>query len=396
MSEQQLRIAVRKFGPFEDAIRRQFDDFSAHESLGVVMSFDPLDLNDLHPALFDRGGLRDGTYDIAFVVTDWLAEAVDENLLADLMPLMHAAPLRDFPSGWSSSLTTMPRIGGKLFGLPYHDGPECLIYRKDLIGAPPTTWEEFLSISERVADPSRGLFGTVVASFPDGHNTVYDFSLHLWTRGGELLDAAGDPSLDTPAAREALAFYRKLVRDRATVPDAKLIHSVPAGEKFMAGNVAMMMNWFGFASAAQTLEDSQVRGKVAIAPIPAGSGPAGQSASLNVYWLLCIAAGSKNRDLAWRFMRHCASCEMDKLLTLGGAVGCRLGTWNDAEVNMKIPFFKQLPALHENARSFPIDRRFPKLAHAIEAGVLRAIDTNDPVDAISRDMQKQAAAVWAR
>jgi multiple sugar transport system substrate-binding protein len=93
-------------------------------------------------------------------------------------------------------------------------------------------------------------------------------------------------------------------------------------------------------------------------------------------------------------MRHCASAEMDKLLTLAGAVGCRLSTWNDEEVNKQIPFFRQLPALHENARSFPVDRRFPELAHAIERGVLRAIDTNDPADAIVKAMQHDANTLW--
>src|SRR5439155_11706601 len=219
------------------------------------------------------------------------------------------------------------------------------------------------------------------------------FCLHLWTRGGELLDRSGIPSLDTPAARAAMEFYRRLVRSGFTVPNAKSIDSVAAGNQFMGGEVAMMANWFGFAAMCQTLPDSAVRGKVGIAPIPAGSGE--QSASLNVYWLLSLASGSKNPELAWRFMRHCASSEMDKLLTLAGAVGCRQSTWNDAEVNAKIPFFRELTALHENARSFPVDRRFPLLAHAIESGVIRAIDTDEPVESILRDLQSSAVAAWS-
>jgi multiple sugar transport system substrate-binding protein len=390
----QLRIAVRKFGPFEDAIRRQFDEFARREAPGATMEFDALELNDLHAAMFDCGGLRDGTYDIAFMVTDWLAAAVDEGLLADLSPLMKSHRLPDFPDAWSPSLTRMPKIRGGLFGLPYHDGPECLIYRTDLISSPPRTWDQFLQTMDRVANPSQGLFGTVLAAFPDGHNTVYDFCQHLWTRGGGLLDSTGKPSLDTPAARSALKFYRTLIRHPAIVPDAKKIDSVAAGNRFMAGDVAMMANWFGFAAMCQTLPDSAVRGKVGIAPIPAGAG--GQSASLNVYWLLSLASGSKNHELAWRFMRHCASSEMDKLLTLAGAVGCRESTWNDAEVNAKIPFFRQLTALHENARAFPVDRRFPQLANAIEAGVIRAIDTDEPVESILRDAQRSAVAAWSQ
>ncbi|MCS7034200.1 MAG: extracellular solute-binding protein, partial [Phycisphaerae bacterium] len=141
-------------------------------------------------------------------------------------------------------------------------------------------------------------------------------------------------------------------------------------------------------------ESSPVRGKVAIAPIPAG--PNGSSASLNVYWMLSIAAGSRNQSLAWQFLKHCLSPAMDKLLTLAGAVGCRLSTWNDDEVNARIPFFRRLPELHQNARSFPVDRRFPELAHAIERGVLRAIETEDTIEQIAAAMQEHAQRVWNR
>ena len=386
-----IRIAVRKFGPFEDAIRRQFDDFVRSENVaGAAMEFDALELNELHPALFEHGGLRDGKYDVAFIVTDWLAAAVDGALLADLSPLMKADPLEGFPSAWSPSLTRVPQIRGGLYGIPFHDGPECLIYRTDLVPTPPKTWNEFSAIARKfTGDP----YGTVVAALPDGHNTVYDYCLHLWTHGGELLDSRGRPALATPTAIKALESYRHIVRHASTVPSAKAIDSVAAGNKFMAGDVAMMANWFGFAAMCQTLPDSAVRGKVGIAPIP--SGAIGKSASLNVYWVLSIASGSKNKQLAWRFLRHCASAGMDKLLTLAGAVGCRLSTWNDDEVNQKIPFFRQLPTLHENARSFPVDRRFPALAHAIERGVIRAIDTPDVAAVIMKDVQREAEAAWS-
>lgn len=56
--------------------------------------------------------------------------------------------------------------------------------------------------------PRVGLYGTAFAAFPDGHNTVYDFRLQLWTRSGELFDDSGDMLLDTREARDALDFCR--------------------------------------------------------------------------------------------------------------------------------------------------------------------------------------------
>ena len=59
-----------------------------------------------------------------------------------------------------------------------------------------------------------------------------------------------------------------------------------------------------------------------------------------------------------------------------------------------IPFFHRLEELHKNARSFPMAQRFPQLAHAIEAGVLRTIDTDEEVEAIAADMQRDALKAW--
>ena len=395
MSTQTIRIAVRKFGPFEAAIRAQFDDFVRATGVDAALDMDVFEVDAMPHALFEGGGLRDGTYDVAFIVTDWLAPAVDDGLLADLRPLIEADPLPPgdgIDDAWGASLMLLQRLDGGFYGMPYHDGPECLIYRTDLIDAPPRTWDEFLATSARVADPSAGRYGCVVAAMPDGHNTVYDFTLQLWTRGGELLGRDKQPTLDTPASRGALAFYRELVRHPATMPDAKSIHSVPAGAAFLRGDVAMMANWFGFASAAQTLPESAVRDKIGVAPIPAG--PGGHSTSLNVFWMLSIPSGSANKALAWKFLKHCATAEMDKLLTLGGAVGTRLSTWSDSDVNARIPFFKQLIPLHEDARTFPVDRRLPALLHEIERALVRTLDTDDDVADVARDLQRDASAVW--
>lgn len=395
MPQTTLRIAVRQFGPFEQAVRRQFDDFRTVEGLpGLELEADVLEVGPLDQALFARRGLADGTYDLAFVVTDWLAAAVQDGSLLDLTPYLERDPPPGYPADWSPSLLELQQVDGRTYALPYHDGPECLIYRTDLIETPPGTWDEFHARARSLTDPAAGRYGTVIAAYPEGHNTVYDFCLHLWTRGGELIDpATGTPSLHTPQAIAALDFYRTLAADGgACWPDARSVDSIRAGSLFMGGQVAMMANWFGFAAMCQTLADSKVRGKVSLAPIPAGAG--GRSCSLNVYWTIAVAAGSRQPELAYRFLRHMLRPEMDKLLTLGGAVGCRTSTWLDEQVNAVAPFFRLLPRLHENARSFPVDRRIPRLINTIDLAVTSALTTPEPTEAILRRADEQARRDW--
>jgi multiple sugar transport system substrate-binding protein len=178
-----LRIAVRKFGPFESAIEKQFADFVATTGADAALEAVAMDLNPLHEAAIGSRGLANGDWDIAFLATDWLAEAQGSGLLANLEPLMAEAPIADFPEGWSRSLTQMQAFAGGFWGMPYHDGPECLIYRRDLLEAAglqvPTTWDEFHEAARRLHAPDKGRYGTVLALYPDGHNSFYDFCIQI-------------------------------------------------------------------------------------------------------------------------------------------------------------------------------------------------------------------------
>jgi multiple sugar transport system substrate-binding protein len=384
---QKLRIAVRKFAPFESAIGKQWAEFERQRRSGFALEMVSLDLIPLNEALFDGKSLNDGTWDIAFINTDWITSACERGELKDLQEFIRSDAPEDYPQGWTDSMLRLQQRDGVIAGLPYHDGPECLIYRKDLFEdatekdayyrafgtplKPPMTWQEFRQIARFLHRPSAELYGCAFAAYPDGHNTVYDFLLQLWTRGGTLQDEEGNFRFDTPQAREALDFYREMLADSAAVhPQSEQLDSVQCGDTFARGQAAMSVNWFGFAAVAEAAATSQVRGKVGIAPIPCE--PPHKSASLNVYWILSMAAGSRNPELSYEFMRHCASKDMDKLLTLEGGIGCRRSTWEDAEINQRIPFYRQLEALHANAREIPSLTIWPEVNHIIDAMVLQA------------------------
>jgi multiple sugar transport system substrate-binding protein len=371
-----IRIAVRKFDPFENAIARQFAAFSRATGSSARLEIEALELNPLHDSLFVRRGLADGSFDLAFISTDWLAEAQAAGLIRDLAPHLARAPIPDFPDAWSPSLLGLQRFKGGFWGMPYHDGPQCLIYRKDLLEAAsipvPTTWTQFHEAARRLHDPAQGRYGTVLALYPDGHNSFYDFCIHVWTRGGEPFGPDARPCIDTPEALAAVDFIRTLARDAtAMTPGATELDSVKSGILFCEGKIALMTNWFGFAALGETWESSQVRGLVDIAPLPAGAG--GRSVSLNVFWVLALAAGSTNSELAWSFLRHLATAPMDKVTTLEGAIGVRRSTWADPEVNRLVPYYHKLDALHARARELPLHPRLAEISHVVDDLLGRAV-----------------------
>jgi multiple sugar transport system substrate-binding protein len=372
-----FRLAIREFEPFESGIRKEWELFERSVKTGLALEARAFDMHGLHEALFASGGLREGAWDVAFLSTDWMSEAAGWSLI-DLEPLLRSDPPEGYPDAWPDSLLRLQNVDGRVMGLPFHDGPECLIYRRDLFAGGrkiPETWEEFHATARELLDLKGQRAGAVFAAFPDGHNTVYDFCLQLWSRGGELFDRAGNLNLNNEAAREGLSFYRGMLRD-GTAVHARCgeFDSIGAGFAFARGEAAMTVNWFGFAAMCERLADSKVKGKVGVARVPRGK--RGRHVSLNAYWILGIGAGSPHADIAWKFLKHCATAEMDKLVTLGGGIGCRKSTWRDMEVNAKIPFYRELERLHEDARELPRFAQWPRVAAALDELMVDAIRTN--------------------
>ena len=376
-----IRIAVRRFVSFEHSIAQQFDDFVRTHKVDARLEMEQFDLNPLHETLFQRRELATGQWDLAFISTDWIAEAQAAGLVEDLKPYLAGRPIPDFPQAWSPSLLSLQSFAGGFWGMPYHDGPQCLIYRKDLFEsagvAVPTTWDAFHQTARHFHDPAQGRYGTVLALFPDGHNAFYDFCIHLWTRGGAPFDAHGRPQLDNAEALAALDFLRGLARDDdAVAPDLRSLDSVKSGLLFCEGKLALMANWFGFAAFGETWSESAVRGKIGIAPLPAG--PGGQSVSLNVFWMLTMAKGSRHKDIAWDFIRHCATAPMDKIVTDEGAIGVRRSTWAHPDVNRLIPYYHTLDDLHAQARALPIHPELSAISHVIDEMMGEAVTTDRP------------------
>lgn len=388
-----IRIAVRKFDPFESTLQKLWDLFCIKNNIQIEAEMVPLELHELYETTILKKGLKEGKWDIAHLNTDWIYDAVHEKAVLDLYSFIAENPPESYPHGWHKSLLHLQKLDNGTYGLPFHDGPECLIYRKDLFEnetekenfkkqfgyalSTPKTWTEFTEIATFFNRPEQNLYGCIFANYPDGHNMVFDFCLQLWTRGGSLINEKNQISIHSDAAVQALDFYRKIVNNKDAVhPKSKEFGSVEAGMAFANGQAAMAINWFGFASMAEVIEESKVKGKIDITSLP--SDPNHKTASLNVYWLYTIGSGSKHKRLAYDFLRFATTPESDKLLTVEGGIGCRKSTWKDEEINTLIPFYHKLEMLHENALTLPQTPIWPKVAEFIDHMVLKAINSDIP------------------
>jgi len=399
-----FRIAVRKFAPFESAMQKFWDKFCAFSGCKLKLEMAVMDLHELYDATITQKGLANGNFDVAHISTDWILETYSNQDVEILNPYINRNKPQDFPQGWSKSLLNLQRFGWEVVGLPFHDGPECFIYRKDLFEHEtekanylekfgkalevPKTWEDFHQVAQFFNRPADHLYGSIFACYPDGHNAVFDFCLQLWTRGGSLVDKNGFIQINTQAAIDGLNFYREIVNDKTAVhPKSAEFESVAAGIAFSQGEAAMMINWFGFAAMCEVDENSKVKGKIDVDLLPTVAGK--NSASLNVYWLYTIAKGGRNKAIAYDFLRFALAEEQDKQLTLEGGIGCRISTWKDSEINKAIPYYHKLEKLHDVAKTLPQKQNWAAIAAIIDKMVLQAINTDTPSSELIQLAQNQ-------
>ena len=399
-----FKIAVRKFAPFESAMQKFWDKYCEFCGCTLKLEMVVMDLHELYDRTITQKGLANGDFDIAHISTDWILEGYSNQDFEVLNPFINKNKPQDFPKGWSKSLLGLQRFGWEVVGFPFHDGPECFIYRKDLFDNEkekasyqeqfgkalevPKTWEDFHQVAQFFNRPADNLYGSIFACYPDGHNAVFDFCLQLWTRGGGLVDKDGFIQINTQAAVDGLNFYRTIVNDKTAVhPKSSEFESVAAGIAFSQGEAAMMINWFGFAAMCEVDGNSKVKGKIDVDLLPSGTGQ--NSASLNVYWLYTIAKGSKNKTIAYDFLRFALAEEQDKQLTLEGGIGCRISTWKDAEINKIIPYYHKLEQLHEVARTLPQKQNWAAIAAVIDKMVLQAINSDTTSEELIQLAQNQ-------
>lgn len=370
-----LVLASRTFDAFERALARQSAAWPGGE-----LDVRSRELPELEHTTVEGTALTDGSTDMALVPTDWLPALIERGLVADLSDRLRLQPPVDWPAGWSPSMRALQTRDGRVHGLAYHDGPVVLLYRRDRYDdaderaafaaahgqplAPPRTWAEF-ALHARWFTRDGG-YGTVLAGAPDGHNDVYDFLLQLWSRGGRLV-RAGRAAFHESAGVAGLSFL--LALRHAGVVDPASLHwdSVASGERFAAGEAALMVNWAGFA-AMSAPESSPTHDRVACAPVPRDSDAVG-ALSLNVYWVLVLAAGSRRPDAAYDFLRHVASPEMDLVTSVEGATGTRLSTWRDPRTRRLSPYYEVIERVHENVMSPPGIAGWPDAARALSDAI---------------------------
>lgn len=412
MAAEKLSLIYREFVGFERALNRQTRAFEfAHPDSQTHL--EAYDVPALYEKMVTQKTVLTSDYDLFLSVTDWMPELMRDKAVVCLDEYLRDNPPVDWPQGWSDTVLRLQTDReGRVYGIPYHDGPEVFMYRKDLFNDPkqqelfyrqygrkldiPQTWAEFADLARFFTRPDEDLYGCVVAAKPDGHNNVYDFMIHLCSRGGMLLDENMRPAFSGAEGKSALQFYLRLLYElKVTQPDPLEYESVRAGEFYASGRAAMMWNWCGFQTIADMPDFSKIPGQTGSTMLPGGDGPRGKRVSFLVYWVMTIPTGSRNKDLAWQMMQHLATPAMDRITAEEGASATRLSTWNDLAIRRSFPYYEIIEDVHRYVESPPPIPEYPQINEVLNRMMEAATRKGAPVDQVLREAAQETEAILA-
>jgi multiple sugar transport system substrate-binding protein len=211
------------------------------------------------------------------------------------------------------------RYAGQLWCIPQNMSSLVVYYNQDLfdaVGLPyPAegwTWEAFLAAAQRLTVDRDG----------DGRPEQYGAGIEptlnrlapfIWQAGGELVDDYQNPTrlaLDSPAALAGLEWFVSLQTVHGVVPDG-LAQSAQTNEsRFLSGTLAMYFNSRRGVPTYRTIKNFRWD----VAPLPRGSRQAGILHSDGY----CIAASSRKKEAAWRFIEFANSTTGQELLARTG------------------------------------------------------------------------------
>lgn len=297
---------------------------------------------------------QNGTY----VQNDWLLPL--ENFLND--PKLHD-PKFDIAGGamlddkWWQEVSW---YDGKLYGLPFHFIAMYTWYRWDIfdnpiekaafkakygydLPSPPITTQQVYDAAEFFTrKKGQTLCGDVLKEDIYGitlmgkrHvSTWYNILNALYIFGAREIDAAngyeyGKVAINSPAAVEALEYYKKLAK---FCPPGLLSADWDASQAAMQQGLAVMgWEWDDAVGAVEKEGESVVYGKIAYSGLPIYKDKAVGIEG----WNYCIPKYSKKPELAWLFLQWAMGIEVQKKQMATGGQSGIASVYEDKDIQAK-------------------------------------------------------------
>ena len=381
-----LTLAINA-GVEGDALRAAAREFGAARSVRVEVLELP------YSSLFEKELLdltsRTGAYDVIMMDDPWFPRMAQNDQLA---PLPWQDPDPDFIAT-CLAVSRHPYSTGIYYALPYVGNSQLFFYRKDLFDkhglAAPATWAGVLAAARKIG-PSEKMHGYVMRAAP-GNAVVTDYMPLYWAFGAEMFGPDGKPSVTSPESLEALRFMLEL--GKYSPPGYAGFNADEVSAHLLQSTAPMSINWPAWIAAMDDPAKSKVAGRIEFAPMPSARRPG--VAELGS-WLLAVPAATRNRELAFQFIRWATDAERMKQAALRGNPPTRRSVFLDPELRRSFRSFPAQLASLETARPRPRTPQWNEIENAFGLYLSQANSGAVSPEEAMRRAAEDLAAILAR
>jgi multiple sugar transport system substrate-binding protein len=328
--------------------------------------------------------------DVTHVGGDKIGEMVDAGYLTPLDDyLAKWADWKMYPDAVKQGVT----YNGKIYGLPYGLDTRFLYYRKDVFQKAgldpnwqPKNVQDILDVATQIQAKVPDVIPYVIYAGKAGDSGTagHGFVPLVWAYGGEVQDKSGKWIGDSQALRKATAYYQQAYTQAKLVPSEVLTSPKPwtaMREKEGNGSLAILFEggWVYGGWAGKDAAGTKQNVGYVLFPTESG-GPSFTVGGPGTTWM--ITSQSKNKDLAWEFIKTWNS--KDTVARLNIEDPHPVARTDSAEV----PEFKANQFLVDSTKSLekakftPVDAAWGKVVSAMQSATERAATGDGSVDDI--------------
>ncbi len=321
----------------------------------------------------------------------WPAQFAHAQLALPLSTILPSS----FWSRFTNGLVQGATYKGQIYAAPFFADSGFLYYRKDLLQKAhlpvPTTWAQLKQEAQQLQKQGLVKYGFVWqgASY---EGLTCDFTEYLADAGGSVLNAQGQPTIDSSQALKALTFMRGLITSGVSPNSEDTFKESQSMAVFDQGNAAFLRNWTYAWANSQNPSDSQVVGKVGVTVLPSFNGGSGYSSVGG--WNLYVNPHSKNVAADLAFINWMTGKQAQTTLAVKySELPTNASVATDPATQNASPVFKLTSKMHFVSRPDQTPN-YPQISQALYSNVNAALSgTVSPSKALQDAQQQMKQAV---
>ncbi|MGT2444125.1 ABC transporter substrate-binding protein [Ensifer adhaerens] len=345
----ELSLAANTTGKNVHFIREQLDIFEKQTGHKVSLVTMPPSSSEQFSQY--RLWLAAGNTDVDVYQTDvvWAPQLADQ--FVDLTEAAKDVVGQHFPS-----IIASQTVNGRLVALPVFTDAPALFYRKDLLEkygkTPPKTWDELAATAKEIQEKERAAGQADLWGYVFQGNAYEGLTCNAleWVKssgGGQIVEPDGTISINNEKAAAAIDRIKGWVGTIS--PQGVLAYQEEESRGvWQTGNSVFMRNW-PYAYALGNGDDSAVKGKFAVAPLPTATDGDQPSSTLGG-WNVAVSKYSDDQEAAIALAKFLSSAEVQKRRAIElSNLPTVAALYDDAEVAKAQPFMPAWKPIFESA-----------------------------------------------